>query len=221
MFDYFSSPIVWCETKLGYQFYYSPYIVEFWNSVSSLTFCLLALYGYYSHKNINLDYIPWIYLFLIGVTSTWFHATLSFLGKFFDELFIILLITYCLRIFFKINIFMYLVTSIFLSTISWFYPSFSPIILMFFGFFLILSTYLRVTDKKRDLIWYNSIKIGIFSVFTWIFDFLCFFNTHMFWHIFIGLSAYNMILFVLRESNKNLYINGYYLPKLKNNSKEL
>ena len=82
MFDYFSSPMRWCETRIGDVFIYSSYIIEFWNSVTSLFFCLFGIYGYYMHCNMNLDNIPWLYLFAIGATSTLFHATLSFIGQF-------------------------------------------------------------------------------------------------------------------------------------------
>jgi len=215
MFEYFSSPMIWCETKLGQAFMYSPYIVEFWNSITSLLFCFFAILGYINHRHLNLDNIPWMYLFMIGITSTLFHSTLSFIGQFLDELFIILLITYCLRIFFKINIFIYIIISLFLSGISWFYPSLSPPILMFFGFFLVLSTYLKLSNSIEDQIWYKSIYIGILSVFTWILDFLCIFNTHMYWHIFICISAYYMILFILKDSNQNLHITNEFFSKLR------
>ena len=93
MFDYLSSPMRWCESK----FIYSIYIAEFWNSFSSLVISLIGYLGLWFHYDVNLDKTPWKILIFIGLSSFWFHFTLSFLGQFFDELGIILLVTYCIK----------------------------------------------------------------------------------------------------------------------------
>ena len=215
MFDYFSSPMRWCETRMGNEFIYSPYIVEFWNSITSLIFCFLAIYGLIMHRTTGLDNIPWLYLFSIGATSTLFHSTLSFIGQFLDELSIILLITYCLKFYYNISYGLYTLLSISLAGISWFYPHISPPILLVSGFFLILSTYLRVGNDESDYIWYSSMKIGIVGILTWLLDFVCFMNTHMWWHIIISFSAYYMLIFVLKQSSNNLILCDSLLPYLK------
>tara|TARA_A100001015_G_C14892693_1_gene673098 strand:+ start:442 stop:1104 length:663 start_codon:yes stop_codon:yes gene_type:complete len=215
MFDYFSSPMRWCETRIGDVFIYSSYIIEFWNSVTSLFFCLFGIYGYYMHCNMNLDNIPWLYLFAIGATSTLFHATLSFIGQFLDELSIILLITYCLRVYYKINFSVYILLSLILSSISWFYPSVSPPILLICGFFLVLSTCQSLNNNEADYLWYNSMKIGIMGIISWLLDFICIINTHMLWHILISISSYYMILFVIKDNNNELVVKGKYFPYLE------
>ena len=86
MFKYLSSPMNWCEPK----FLYSIYIAEFWNSITSLVFCLIGIYGYYIHKDLGLNNTPWFLLIMIGLTSFLFHLTLSFIGQFMDEFSIIL-----------------------------------------------------------------------------------------------------------------------------------
>ena len=215
MFTYFSSPMRWCETRIGDIFIYSYYIVEFWNSITSLFFCLFGMYGYYMHRNMKLDKIPWLYLILIGLTSAFFHATLSLIGQFLDELCIILLITYCLQVYYNINFSLYVCLVCILSGISWFYPSVSPPILLVFGFILILSTCHSLDNEDSNYLWFNSIKIGILGVITWLFDFICIINTHMLWHILISISSYQMILFIIKENKNELQIEGKIIPYLK------
>ena len=82
MFDYLSSPMRWCESK----FFYSIYIAEFWNSLSSLFISLIGYYGYFIHKDLKIDNTAWYILIFFGLSSFWFHFTLSFMGQFFDEL---------------------------------------------------------------------------------------------------------------------------------------
>ena len=84
--EYQSSPMSWCESK----FVYSNYIIEFWNSLTSLLFVFLSYQGYKLSKNKFI----WCLYSLIGFTSCLFHSTLSFIGQFLDELSIIIYIYY-------------------------------------------------------------------------------------------------------------------------------
>jgi hypothetical protein len=206
MLDYLSSPMRWCESLDGNIFIYSNYIVEFWNSLTSLSFCIFAIYGWYNHKELQLDNIPWIFLFIIGITSTWFHVSLSLMGQFCDELSIILLISYCLRIFFKVNKLIYYFLTILSIGISLIYPSVSPPILLTIGLLLVPLTHNIIVDDDTKYLWDRGIIIGGVSILTWIFDFVCYFNTHMYWHILISMSAYYMILLIIRpECKVSLY----------------
>ena len=211
MLDYLSSPMRWCESLDGNIFIYSNYIVEFWNSLTSVCFCLFAIYGWYAHKELKLDYIPWIFLFFIGITSIWFHASLSLMGQLCDELSIILLISYCLRVFFKINKFVYYFLIILSIGISLIFPSVSPPLLMVIGLILISLTYGAVVDDDTKYLWNRGMVIGFFSIITWLFDFICYFNTHMYWHILITISAYYMILLIIRPDYK-VYLNRAVIP---------
>ena len=202
MLDYLSSPIRWCESKLGQMYLYSPYIVEFWNSITSLVFCLFAIFGYLQYKNKNKDNIPWVLFFSIGITSFLFHSTMSFIGQFLDEFSIVLLLTYCLKLYYKLNNFIYLILTTSLSLVCWHYPSMSPIFLLISGLTLILSTYFCKKTPELQTLWNKSIGIGVISIGTWLFDFVCIVNTHMYWHIIVALSVYNLILFVLKSTNK-------------------
>ena len=208
MFDYLSSPMRWCESK----FIYSIYIAEFWNSFSSLIISLIGYLGLWFHYDVNLDKTPWKILIFIGLSSFWFHFTLSFLGQFFDELGIILLVTYCIKEIYQISNIIYWNIVLILSMISWFIPSSSPFIFIISGTLLTLSTYYSIKDEESRLLWFRCIKVGLLSVFLWIMDFICIINTHTYWHIFIGYTAYLMIIYV--QKNSQVKVNDYYFPKI-------
>jgi dihydroceramidase len=78
----------WCEPN--YQ--WSPYIAEFWNTVSSLTMVFLGLFGmWFSYKNNThlkaQSYISAFFgLTMVGVGSVLFHSTLLFEAQMADEL---------------------------------------------------------------------------------------------------------------------------------------
>ena len=96
-----------------------------------------------------------------------------------------------------------------LSLISWYYPSMSPPILLVSGLSLILTTYFRKKSKELLSLWKVSIYIGILAIMTWLFDFICITNTHMYWHIIVSMSVYLLIVFVLKSTNKITNIELY------------
>jgi len=205
-----SSPMRWCETIQGNAFFYSKHIVECWNTITSFIFCILAIYGYINNK--HSDVIPWIYLFFVGITSAWFHATLSFMGQFCDELSIILLIAHCLKLFYNIESIFYNYITILVVLISWVFPNVSPPILLCIGLVLITTTYFSIENNISKYLWINSMKIGIIGIICWLFDFMCYFNTHTLWHIFIGISAYYMILLSLPVHRTSILCTTSILP---------
>ena len=209
MFDYFSSPISWCEDK----FVYSSLIAEFWNSFSSFFFTLMGIYGYYIHKELNLDNYTWFMLASIGLTSFIFHSTLSFFGQFIDEFSIILLMTYSYRKVYNLNHFEFYFLMIILSCISWFIPSYSPFIFMLLLGPSTLFTKNIVNDVITEITWYNGIKFCSVSVVLWYLDFLCYINTHCLWHIFCSIGSYYLMLLVVKEDN-TIISRESILPKL-------
>ncbi|CAM1296455.1 ACER3 (predicted) [Pycnogonum litorale] len=80
-----TSNIDWCE--LNYEV--TPYMAEFWNTVSNLCIMVPALNGAISSWTGNFDRkytLTFLSVFLVGVGSTLFHMTLKYEMQLCDEL---------------------------------------------------------------------------------------------------------------------------------------
>jgi hypothetical protein len=199
--EYQSSPIKWCEAL--YQ--HSDYIAEFWNTLSSMSFTIISFYGYYKHKDYNfskknISNKLWFLFGIIGPTSMIFHTTLSFFGQFIDEVSILIFLFYCMKIIYKLSNVTYIIYTISTILITYFLPFISPFILITLGYFLTNSTkdILSYCNDSKHL-WNRGYAYGIFSIFLWIFDWICIINTHSWWHIFISISVYHFILVMIKE----------------------
>ncbi|EFA85023.1 alkaline dihydroceramidase [Heterostelium album PN500] len=112
------SPIDWCE--LNYEV--SPYICEFYNTISSFAITAFAVYGMYllvypygttkllQHIKIvkaldirNKVMVAYVALSTVGVGSAFYHATLLYKHQLFDEFPMIISISCFLYCFFTIN----------------------------------------------------------------------------------------------------------------------
>lgn len=98
-FKFHTSEIDWCETN--YQI--SDYIVEYWNTISNIPTLLLAIYSYWSWQKTNgngpfltnlMTHFGLLHLIfiLIPIFSTYFHASLSYMGQVTDELSILVFV---------------------------------------------------------------------------------------------------------------------------------
>eukprot|EP01084_Bolivina_argentea_P157382 274273_1 len=77
----------WCE----YNYFHTKYIAEPWNTISSFTYSILAIFDiqFYLYSTPNPNYHILLALFLqiiIGMGSTSFHATLRYDNQLFDEI---------------------------------------------------------------------------------------------------------------------------------------
>ena len=84
MFNYQSSTIDWC----GSNYVYSNYIAEFWNTVSNILYIIVYFLSFRSFKYIDCkknDRLLNTLLLSTGISSFYFHATLSLFGQILDE----------------------------------------------------------------------------------------------------------------------------------------
>jgi dihydroceramidase len=85
-----SSTLDWCEEN----HVWSPYIAEFWNTVSNLALIVPGLVGMWNVFQNGLEpryFLCYCGLFVVGVGSTLFHATLTYSMQLLDELPMLLL----------------------------------------------------------------------------------------------------------------------------------
>lgn len=190
--NYFSSTIDWCEINNEK----SVMIVEFWNSISSLFISVLGVVGVYYYPNATILYHT---LIPIGITSFYFHATLSLLGQMLDEFFIAYSIVVSLH---YINYYVcricnpyYLIVINGAQIIILFVnPSLNRFILfMYAGYCYKIINHIKNTECTDLSLKHINIaqKVFIMAVCCWLIDYLCVLpiNLHALWHVLIGVSA--------------------------------
>lgn len=197
MFDptYLSSSIDWCENN----YEISSLIVEFVNSWTSLFITLVGIIGMHYHPTVSILYAT---LILIGITSFYFHATLSEAGQMADELSIMMAII-STTIYINTYILQWIPNNyiLFLSIVKFgsmfIFPEFNRFILFTWGMLILRYVkyfYNMSSDKIR-----NNILVAfyyfILAVFCWSIDFMCLYDVsilylHGWWHIFIGMCGY-------------------------------
>jgi dihydroceramidase len=79
-----TSSIDWCETN----YRYSPYVCELFNTLSSFALVLAGCFGAWFHRRLleRRFLLAFVALFVVGVGSVAFHATLRFELQMLDEL---------------------------------------------------------------------------------------------------------------------------------------
>lgn len=94
-----TSPVDWCEDN----YTVTPHIAEFVNTVSNVLFlvipgaCMRLWDSYAQHVSRGI-HVVWVFFTIVGISSAYFHATLSLLGQLLDELSILwlLMVSYAL-----------------------------------------------------------------------------------------------------------------------------
>jgi alkaline ceramidase len=191
--NYFSSTIDWCE----FNFVHSNIIAEFWNSYTSLFISICGIVGSFYYPDIKLLYYS---LIPIGITSFYFHATLSLLGQLLDEFSIIISIILSLHfinlhIYKFCNYYFLCFVNILQCVLMFTYPIYNRLIFFMYAFYF--WKFLRQIKSKmchhhKYYIFVPELLFCI-SVFSWIIDyFICIkiINFHAIWHILIGMTGY-------------------------------
>jgi len=86
-FKLLSSEVDWCEEN----YTVTPFIAEFWNTVSNAIFLIIPPILMIKYKNygevlkVPVGYV-WSLLTVVGLGSIYFHSTLSLVGQLVDEI---------------------------------------------------------------------------------------------------------------------------------------
>lgn len=212
-----TSPVDWCEDN----YTVTPHIAEFANTVSNVLFLVVPamcskLWSSYAKQVSRGIHIVWIFFTIIGLSSAYFHATLSLLGQLLDELSIlwVLLVSYSIftpirhrptylqhrPLWYKGSI---AVLGILVTASAFIKPEINQYVLFLAGapaIFICTKEIRWSNDSSICSLGLASLGTFIFAASLWVFDrFMCSFLRgfnitilHGLWHILIFASAYTM-----------------------------
>jgi hypothetical protein len=210
------SSLKWCENK----YMISPFIAEFWNTITGLVLCLSSFLFYKNNKkltgNNNFDKSLNSYLFqanktlfIVGIGTMFFHGTLLYIFQLFDEIPMLLMTFDYMYILLTITNSNYLYvyyTKYFLSFIIIVSYLIHPTlqIITFFTFFttnvcfiILLLDKIPSKYKSSSTITksYYLLITGIFVLLIWVADslfckYVQHFYLHSVWHIVTSILIY-------------------------------
>lgn len=214
-----SSPVDWCESNYSI----SPVIAEFVNTVSNVLFFLVPPlmihlfqeYAKFFNPGIN---VLWVMLMVVGISSAYFHATLSLVGQLLDELAILWVIMAGFAMFFpKRNFPQFLqgnrrrlgyystITSIVLTGFLVMNPAANAFALMTLTIPILITLQYELKRVKCARVYrlgLRCIAVTLLATFCWIIDrMFCdtwlsinFPYMHGVWHVLIFLASYPLVV---------------------------
>lgn len=204
------SSIQWCEGQT-FKYMYSDYIAEFWNSITGIFLCIVAIYCYRKNKkHLNKKicqelYISNVLLFIVGIGTILFHGTLLYIWQICDEIPMLLLVieynkllSKLYNIPFSLHIYKCIPIIIFSYYIN---PSLQIILFQsIFTIYIIFIYYYcyfinSKFNKLLKLYQKISVMILIFSLIIWNIDnnfcnYSKHFKLHALWHITTSIGMY-------------------------------
>lgn len=214
--NWHSSPVDWCEGN----YRITQHVAEFYNTLSNLIFVvippiLMFLFRDFAKKVSPGIHLVWGLLIFVGISSAYFHATLSLMGQLLDELSILWVYTLTMILFcprhnlpnFLKNRFVFSTLLLTLSTSASILSVWRPYINAFALMTLIIPTVFLLCAELRRIkysetdVWdlgIRSLVLMVFAVTLWFNDrMFCEFYTsirvtflHAAWHVLIFLSSY-------------------------------
>ncbi|KAJ8683266.1 hypothetical protein QAD02_019058 [Eretmocerus hayati] len=210
-----SSPVDWCESNYNI----SPSIAEFTNTLSNGIFLLLPPvlmhlfkdYGRFVNPGIH---VIWVLLMVVGISSAYFHATLSLAGQLLDELTILWVYMAGFGMFLPRRYFpplarnnrkrfsvMVIIPTVIATVLSTFYPAINAFALMILGIPAVVFMVLELKRTTSARVYRLGVRCGavwVLAVTCWLNDRL-FCDTwlnwnfpylHALWHILIFIAGY-------------------------------
>ncbi|CBY11749.1 unnamed protein product [Oikopleura dioica] len=214
-FKLLSSEVDWCEEN----YTVTPFIAEFWNTVSNAIFLIIPPILSIKYKNygevlkVPVGYV-WSLLTIVGLGSIYFHSTLSLVGQLVDEIAILWVIMCAWALFLPTSMlpypmkrqsFYYLMTilTVLFTIICFKNPELNHNALHFFAIPCVaIVIYASSITKSETIKKLNKISIFWFVLgfSSWLIDrnfceyVSAFPYLHCFWHLFICIGAYLSIV---------------------------
>jgi len=233
-----SSPVDWCEPN----YIVTSSIAEFTNTISNIIFILvplisIKLFSNYGKYMGNGMLIVLLLLIVVGISSAYFHCSLSLVGQLLDELSILWVIAVGFGLWLPRRLLplqfhgnrkrfqdFTIAAAALTSLFSWMFPSINAfaLMLLFLPASIVLRNELkRCKDARVVNLGYRSCCVLTIAVICWLVDRLCCSwclkwgvpNLHAFWHIFICSGSYmSCVLFAYFEAhNEAPELNPYLL----------
>lgn len=209
-----TATVDWCE--LNYQ--YSPYIAEFWNTLSNLLFVLLGLYGFVRSVRDGAEWrfrLTFLCEVVTGFGSAMFHGTLQLVHQQWDETPMIWGVLFWVYIMYdqdfvrhgipdKFVVALFTIIGIGFATLHFMYQL-TLTFQFFFGvlaslcLFRLVGHYASVKDPRARGVALSSMRTTVCGFGLWLLDYhYCSHMSalpinpqgHAWWHILMGVGTY-------------------------------